>query len=286
MMKMVMQDAEIELVSLIHSINKAAESWDGWMCLHIALPQLSSYSDNAQAMDCIRPLLDSCLKDIEGNSFFCEEDVFVICKNTSDSVLQEIGCHACDLVLEESVPRSGFKIFDLSHDGQSFVDYYCQQGEPFTIFSLPRDVSNLKYANTKNAFSPQEEKILKNPERSEFLKVLLVEDDPVTRWMVRNALRTECQFATAQDGNKALSLYKSYKPDIVFLDINLPGRDGISVLNWIMQHDPGAYIVMFSSESHLDTMVNTLEDGAKGFIAKPFRKDQLIHYLESCPTAH
>ncbi len=58
----------------------------------------------------------------------------------------------------------------------------------------------------------------------------LVEDDPVTRWMVRNSLRAECDFATAQNGNKALSLCTSYQPNPVFLDINLPDRDGHSVL--------------------------------------------------------
>lgn len=286
-MKIVAQDPEIELVSLVQSINKDPESWEGWMCLHIALPRLSSYSDNAQAMDCIRALLESCVVGMEGNTFFCEqEDVFVISKNTSYSVLQEIGHHVSNLVIGENALTSEFKVFDLSHDGQSFIDYCSRHGERFTVFSLPDDTPKKQPDNGNKAFSLHGKKSPQSPNRRKNMKVLLVEDDPVTRWMVRSSLNSECQFITAQNGDKALSLYKSYQPDIVFLDINLPDRDGISVLDWIIKHDSSAYVVMFSSDSQLDTMVNTLEGGAKGFIAKPFRKEQLIHYLDSCPTTH
>lgn len=283
-MKIVIKDAKRELISLIYSINKDPESWENWMCLHITLPELSISSDDLHAMDCIKPLLESCLKDVEGNSFFCEKnDIYIMCKNTSRSILQETGRHACDLVLYGNTVIPYFKVFDLAHDGQEFVDYFCKQDQHFTIPSPPHTITEQKQENSDNAFSPREEKISQNPKHK---KVLLVEDDPVTRWMVRNTLRNECDFATAQNGNKALSLYISYQPDIVFLDINLPDRDGHSVLEWIIQHDPGAYIVMFSSKSHLDTIVNTLEDGAKGFISKPFRKSQLIHYIDNCPNIH
>ncbi|PCI55541.1 MAG: hypothetical protein COB36_07945 [Alphaproteobacteria bacterium] len=286
-MKTVTEDAGIELVSLIHSINKDPQSWENWRCLHINLPELSIYSEDLQVIDCMKPLLESCLKDIEGNSFFCEQnDIFIICKNISHNILQEIGQHACDLIFDGNTLSSYYKIFDLTHDGQEFVDYYCKQNERFTIFSLPQIATKREYVESEKAFSPQEEKITQSPEHRKTPKVLLVEDDPVTRWMVRNTLRNECDFATAQNGNKALSLYASYQPDVVFLDINLPDRDGHSVLKWIMRRDPGAYVVMFSGESHLDNIVGTLEDGAKGFIAKPFHKNQLLHYIDRCPNVH
>jgi len=286
-MKMIETEAQMDLVRIIHSINKDPESWENWMCLHIALPRISADEASLEAMDCIRPLLESCLQDIEGSAYFCDQgDIFIVCKNTSSSVLQEVARHVCDLVIGENMVTSDFKIFDLAHDGQSFVDYYYAQDKRFTVFSLPDALSDKKHGRPDAIFAPREEPASKNLQRNSSIKVLLVEDDPVTRWMVRNALRSKCQFATAQTGNKALALYSSYQPDIVFLDINLPERNGLSVLDWIMEHDPGAYVVMFSSEGNLDTIVNTLEDGAKGFIAKPFRKEQLIHYIGCCPTAH
>lgn len=256
------------------------------MCLHIALPTLSMPEDDSQAMNCIQPLLESCLRDMEGTSFFCDDDIFIICRNVSYSVLQEIVRNVCDLVLDGNISSENCKIFDLAHDGQGFVDYYCKQGKRFTLVPLPHPSKDKKSSTVEALFTPMEEQVSQNPDHKDSIKVLLVEDDPVTRWMVRNSLRATCQFATAQDGNKAISLYNSYHPDIVFLDINMPGKDGRSVLRWIMTHDPGAYVVMFSSEGHLDTIVDTLEDGAKGFITKPFRKDQLVHYLDSCPSVH
>ncbi|HOO82434.1 MAG TPA: response regulator [Alphaproteobacteria bacterium] len=75
------------------------------------------------------------------------------------------------------------------------------------------------------------------------VRVLLVEDDPVTRWMVRSALKKECEFVTAQSANNAFGLYASYQPDVVFLDIDLPDGNGHDVLKWIMRNDPGACVV-------------------------------------------
>ena len=61
-------------------------------------------------------------------------------------------------------------------------------------------------------------------------KVLLVEDDPATRWLVRSALRDKCRLATANTANKAFSICQSYKPDIVFLDIQMNGETGFDLL--------------------------------------------------------
>lgn len=286
-MKMTTTSAEMGLVSLIHSINKDPESWEKWMCLHIPLSGLTTDEDMPRTKECTRSLLESCFQDIEGTAYFCEpNDIYVICKNISRTVLREIGQHISDFSLDEDMEIAHFNIFDLAHDGQGFVDYYCRRDGSFTIFSLPDEHPNKKKIISPAPIPQQQNPTPASEVKRVSMKVLLVDDDPITRWMVRNALRFECEFAVAPNGNKALSLYNSYQPDLVFLDINLPDRDGISVLDWIIKHDPGAYVVMFSSEGHLDTIVDTLEEGAKGFIAKPFRKEQLIHYLNSCPNLH
>jgi len=111
-------------------------------------------------------------------------------------------------------------------------------------------------------------------------KVLLVEDDPVTRWLVRQTLKDNCDFATAQTANKAFSLYATYQPDFVFLDINLPDKDGYEVLNWIMRNDPGANVIMFSSLNNMDSITRALDMGAIGYIAKPFIKNQILDYVQ------
>ncbi len=116
---------------------------------------------------------------------------------------------------------------------------------------------------------------------SQGIKVLLVEDDPTTRWIVRKSLKNACALATADHVQKAMDLYLSFAPDIVFLDIQLLDGDGYDVLDWIMWTNPHAYVVMFSSHNSMDNIMHAFEDGASGFIAKPFSKDALLHYIHS-----
>lgn len=285
-MRIVIPDVDKELVSIIHSINKDPASWKNWMCLHIETATLGNVEGASEALDSISVLLESYLDDIEGAAFFCDlGEIYVICKNVSDTTLREIGRHISDLVLLEYTSVPNLETYDIFLEGPRIADIYYSKGNRFLTLPSPQ-ASGRKHIGLNPALFPKEQPTTLTIEQRKSLKVLLVDDDPVTRWLVRNSLKYVCQFATAQDGNKALASYKSYLPDIVFLDINLPDKDGLSVLRWIIGHDPGAYIVMFSGESQLDNLVTALEDGAKGFIAKPFMKEQLLHYLDSCPKLH
>ena len=111
-------------------------------------------------------------------------------------------------------------------------------------------------------------------------KVLLIEDDPVTRWMVRCALKDECRFATAATANKAFAICQSYKPDVVFLDIGLPDKNGCEVLEWLMRNDPGVRVIMFTSCQDMNLISSALDIGAKGFLPKPFTKDGFLSYIK------
>ena len=113
------------------------------------------------------------------------------------------------------------------------------------------------------------------------LRVLLVEDDPATRWIVRKSLKNECLFATADHVAKAIELYMSFNPHLVFLDIQLPDGTGYEVLDWIKICNPDAYVVMFSSHNTIDNIMRADENGASGFIPKPFSKQSLLHYVRS-----
>ena len=116
-------------------------------------------------------------------------------------------------------------------------------------------------------------------------KVLLVEDDPATRWLVRSALKGECILSTVTSVDnymmlaKTVNKYVSFRPDIVFLDIDLSPCDGRDILGEIISIDPDAYIVMFSAHNTQDNIGRSFEIGAKGFISKPFKKDQLLDFV-------
>ncbi len=89
--------------------------------------------------------------------------------------------------------------------------------------------------------------------------------------------------AEAKNPDEAIDFYMEYKPDLVLLDIIMPAGkkavDGIEALAHIMKNDPKAKVVMCSSMGQ-DKLVNEAKDlGAKDFIAKPFKPQEIIRVL-------
>jgi DNA-binding NtrC family response regulator len=114
-------------------------------------------------------------------------------------------------------------------------------------------------------------------------RILLVEDDPSTRWLVRNALKDEHDFMTASTGEQALEIYLKCAPEIVFLDVNLPGKKGNEVMRMILNRDPGAFVVVMSGYENIDIMLEMLRTGAKGMITKPYGKAEIMNYVRNSP---
>ncbi|MCB1782509.1 MAG: response regulator [Alphaproteobacteria bacterium] len=275
-------NAEQKLVHIAASIGRDPLSWRGWQCLHVILGEM----DEALEQDCLlwtRSIVESYLRGVEGRVYYCDNgDIHVLCRDVNEDILHQAGTQICDLVFSESAVRATFCIYNLVREGQGYADVVLKSASS-TLFpseseenspSGPDHVSDrLLPAQDGGSYRPK-------PSRVDEMRVLLVEDDPVTRWMVRNALRDTCHFVTAPSAHKAFAMYSSFDPDIVFLDINLPDQSGHTVLEWIMRNDPGAYVVMFSSDNNMDNIASALEDGAQGFISKPFLKEQLLHYMQ------
>ena len=82
-----------------------------------------------------------------------------------------------------------------------------------------------------------------------------------------------------KSGEEALAQYGVMEPDIVTMDIILPGMDGLATTEQLLQKYPQARVVMVSSLAYDDTMDEANRLGAKGFIFKPFDKQQLLETL-------
>ncbi len=83
----------------------------------------------------------------------------------------------------------------------------------------------------------------------------------------------------AATGQDAVEQYKSLRPDIVFMDITMPGMEGIDALEMILQTDSRARVVMVSSLSHHDLVKNALKKGAKHFVTKPVQNVPLAEIV-------
>ncbi len=85
---------------------------------------------------------------------------------------------------------------------------------------------------------------------------------------------------TAKDGAKAVDSYRELKPDIVLVDVSLPGTDGIEVTRIISNENPSAVVIMLIGESadNSHIIVDAVKAGASGYMRKPLSTEE----IESC----
>ncbi|MCB1650649.1 MAG: response regulator [Alphaproteobacteria bacterium] len=114
-------------------------------------------------------------------------------------------------------------------------------------------------------------------------EILLVEDDVFTQKLVRNAIQNSYSVSVAGEGLEALRRYIEKAPDVLFLDIGLPDVNGHEILKKIFEIDPSAYVVMLSGNGDRDNVLKAVENGAKGFVGKPFNKTKLSQYIQKSP---
>ncbi len=107
-------------------------------------------------------------------------------------------------------------------------------------------------------------------------KILIVDDAFVIREKLRIILKKAGHEVVGEAGNglQATLMYKRLQPDIVTMDITMPGINGIDGLKRIRSHDENACVVMISAMSQKAMVIEALEAGASGFILKPFNNEK------------
>jgi two-component system phosphate regulon response regulator PhoB len=105
--------------------------------------------------------------------------------------------------------------------------------------------------------------------------ILICEDDQNLRQLVRAVLGDDYRFLEAQDGDEAVTLALRVRPDLIILDLMMPGRSGLDVLNNLRQELPSAEtrVIVLSAWGHAHEAA--LSAGADRFVPKPFEADVL-----------
>lgn len=107
-------------------------------------------------------------------------------------------------------------------------------------------------------------------------RLLIVDDDANLRHTLGYAFRQEgFEVVTAEDGERALVSFRQSHPDVVILDVMLPGRDGFDVARTLRRESDIPMIMLTARDSELDKVVG-LEIGADDYLAKPFSTRELI----------
>ena len=115
--------------------------------------------------------------------------------------------------------------------------------------------------------------------RIENAKILIADDSILARKQLKDMISTigTPVFIEAKDGQGAIDQYKQNKPDLVFLDIVMPNKDGNIAVDEIMEYDPHATIIIASSAGTQSELRRAIEAGAKEFIQKPLDQQQVIN---------
>lgn len=113
-------------------------------------------------------------------------------------------------------------------------------------------------------------------------RILIVDDSSLSRKISRQILDgAGHDVIEAGDGIAALECYFLQKPDLVLLDITMKGMNGIEVLSKLRQMDADARVVIATADVQKSTRTLTQEGGAKGFVSKPLRADEVIIAVNS-----
>lgn len=108
-------------------------------------------------------------------------------------------------------------------------------------------------------------------------KILLVEDELILGQIVSDALISRgFELMYVGEGNKVLSAFASYQPDLILLDVMLPGRDGFELAKEIRQSDALVPIIFLTAKSQTEDVIKGFGSGCNDYIRKPYNLEELI----------
>jgi diguanylate cyclase (GGDEF)-like protein len=122
-----------------------------------------------------------------------------------------------------------------------------------------------------------EENFIPNPSKG---KVLIVDDAPDTLDIIQKLLSFEgYEVILAATGEEGVKKVEEEKPDVVLMDISLPGIDGTEALKRIRTINPIQSVIMLTAFATVENAIQALKEGASDFVKKPFENEHLIHIV-------
>jgi DNA-binding NtrC family response regulator len=112
-------------------------------------------------------------------------------------------------------------------------------------------------------------------------RVLIVDDDPVVAACLTDLLEGDggCVVEAAANGEDGVSAVLRQRPDLVLLDVTMPGIDGLEALKQIRAFDRSIPVIMVTGTGNLDVLGDSIKQGAFGYIPKPFNVDYVRHFV-------
>ena len=114
------------------------------------------------------------------------------------------------------------------------------------------------------------------------VNVLIVDDLAFIKIVLRDIIE-KAGFRVvgeASNGEQAITLYQDTRPDVVLMDITMPGMDGLTALKKIREIDEAARVIICSALGQQQLIVQAIQLGAKDFIVKPFQPQRVVSSLK------
>jgi DNA-binding NtrC family response regulator len=112
-------------------------------------------------------------------------------------------------------------------------------------------------------------------------KILIIDDDPKISWILTEGLSNKFEFLSARDGAEGIQMVTTENPDLILLDIKMPGMNGIEVLEKLNKLDNRPEVIMVSGHGETQYVVDSVKLGAAEFINKPFDVHEIEIHINS-----
>lgn len=117
----------------------------------------------------------------------------------------------------------------------------------------------------------------------ENVKILICDDSILARKQLKDIIAQHGynNFLEASNGQEAIDSYKENKPELVFVDIVMPIKDGVQAIHEIREFDPEAHIIVVSSVGTQTQLKNAIMEGARDFVQKPYTNSGIADILKA-----
>lgn len=282
-MERVLQSAEHHFISKLDVLKTDPA---GWFCLYFSLSKWLNHSELVQKPEEIARRISEAQKkrDVFLNEVYtkCESlkgyiyaftDLDVLILSPVENEQQKDNLQAIFKVLSSSLAQDFADLGLLAPQIRSylnFADHKLLSAQRYKTYSTMSDTNKVHSIKTRR-------------KRRDEPLIMVVEDDRFTAHYATTILNGEYETIICKTAEEAIEAYIEYAPDIVFMDIHLPGLSGLEAVEAIYAIDRDAYIVMLSVDTERDSVVRASHNGARKFLKKPYARGRMLETIKSSP---
>lgn len=273
------QDAEAKLLSFIESHQETVS----WGALHFRFSELFFNPPEEQVLFAMRLALEDRQAAVY---FFHNGDIMVTWRGAQKFVFEQL-CLRLEKEFDLTPNKSIYAYYDIQAQGEE-LRLVCKKLQAL----IPKDADGSVQKKAQDArndasaltATTEQMALFRAAAYERFYRrkpsIMVVEDQPFSSNLLLMLLKPTYITYKAMNAEEAWGLYLEHAPDICFLDIEMPGISGHQLAAALHKVDPQAFLVMVTGNHYAEDVSRALDNGAKGFIVKPFNRQKIHESIE------